>query len=97
MVFVRICEHASSAFIFANKSSDRIYLVGSELFRKYLMMSSEHFVTHTGGQIKHATNNNFTQIAKTCSPPFISAPLVSISKLSLLNPRQLFFFSLGLI
>ena len=33
MVFASICEHVSSAFIFASTSSDQIYLVSSEHFK----------------------------------------------------------------
>ena len=42
MVFASVCEHASSAFIFANTSSDQICLASSEHFGKYPMTSSEH-------------------------------------------------------
>ena len=44
MVFANICEHASSAFIFASTSSDQISLASSDHFRKIQMASSEHFV-----------------------------------------------------
>jgi len=65
MVFASICEHESSAFIFASTSGDQICLASSEHFRKYLMACSEHFgnLTHPTGQITHANDNNF--IAKT--------------------------------
>ena len=65
MVFASICEHASSAFIFASTSSDQIRLESSERFIKYLMTSNEHNVNlpHATEQITHATDNNC--IAKT--------------------------------
>ena len=43
MVFARICEHASSVFIFASTSSCQIVLASSEHFRKIQMASSEDF------------------------------------------------------
>ena len=89
MVFAIICEHASTTFTFASTSSDQICLASNEHFRKYLMTSSEHFVNLT-----HAIDYNC--LAKTCFHSFSSTQIVSISKLNL-NPRQLFFFSLGLI
>ena len=42
MVFTSICEHASSAFIFASTSSCQIFLASSKHFRKTQMASSEH-------------------------------------------------------
>jgi len=49
MVFASTCEHANSAFIFASRSSDQIYLANSEHFKKIQMASSEHFVNFLGG------------------------------------------------
>jgi len=35
MVFASICEHASSAFIFASTSGDQIFLASSEHLKRY--------------------------------------------------------------
>jgi len=89
MVFASICEHASSAFIFASLSSGQIRLASSEHFIKYLMTSNEQFEN-----LPHSTDNNCN--AKTYFYSFNSTQIVSISELNL-NGRQLFFFSLVLI
>ena len=44
MVFASICEHASSAFIFASASSDQFSHASSEHFQRFQMASSEQFV-----------------------------------------------------
>jgi len=45
MVFASTCEHASSAFIFANTSSNQICFASSKHFKTEIhMASSEHFV-----------------------------------------------------
>ena len=62
----RICEHASSAFIFASSSSDQICLASSVHLRKFLSDDEERALgklTHATRQITHATENNC--IAKT--------------------------------
>ena len=55
----RICEHASSAFIFASSSSDQICLASSVHLRKFLSDDEERAL----GKLTHATDNNC--IAKT--------------------------------
>ena len=44
MVFASICEHASSAFIFASTSSDQFSHASSEHFKNYKWRAVKHFV-----------------------------------------------------
>ena len=44
MVFASICEHASTALIFASTSDDQFSHASSEHFKKLQMASTEHFV-----------------------------------------------------
>ena len=47
MVLVRICEHASSLFYCASKSSDQISLASSEHFRKFTIGEQEQRASAT--------------------------------------------------
>ena len=44
MVFMSICEHASTALIFASTSNDQISHASSEHLKKLQMASTEHII-----------------------------------------------------
>ena len=57
MVFVSICQHASSAFIFVSTSTDKILLASSEHFINFLL----------GGMYPFLKGNVLRQVTKPSS------------------------------